>query len=306
MGRVTIVGSGNVGANTAFFIAEKGVADVTLYDINEGMSSGKALDMMEAAPIRNYRTKMKGSDSIDCIEGSDVIVVAAGSVRKPKMRREDLFGDNASIVIELARRIKQFAPQSKVVVVTEPVDLLTTVFTVESGFPREKVLGLGGILDSTRLNYSIARDLGISTENVSALVIGRHDKDMIALPAYTTVSGVPVLQLMHADRFESLVHETKGAGDFIVDMAKKASAYYAPSASAAELVDSICRDCNRVLSVSVLLMGEYGIEGVALSIPAVVGKDGVKKILLPKLEEEELSQFRTSAEEMKKKIGRNK
>lgn len=304
MKRVSIVGSGNVGANTAFFIAEKGIADVTLYDIQEGVPSGKALDIMEAAPIRTYRVRISGSDNTASIRGSDVIVLAAGSVRKPGMKREELFDENVEFISAAASNIKEIAPKAKVIILTEPIDPLTSVFVAESGMPRDFVMGLGGLLDSTRLGYAISRDLGVSLENVSALVIGHHGKDMIGLARYSCVSGVPVLNLMLPEHFESLVNETRQAGDFIVDMAKRSSAYYAPSAAAAELSDAICRNTRRVLSVSVQLNGEYEVEGAALSVPAVIGQNGVREVFLPKLTDEEMSRFQRSAQYLKSQIRR--
>jgi malate dehydrogenase len=305
MARIGMVGSGNVGANTAFFLAESGVSDILLYDIREGLSKGKALDMMEAAPIRSYRTRIAGTDSIDDLIGSEIILVAAGSVRKPGMRREELFSENVKIIEHTARWLDSAKKSSKwnrnscVIVVTEPIDFLTTVLTTKSGMPRERVIGVGGILDSTRLRYAVARDLGLAVENVFAVVIGRHNEEMIAPSNYTSVSGVPILKLMHIDQFTSLVNETREAGDFIVDMARRSTAYYAPSAAISELAESVIRNSGRILSVSVLLKGEYGIDGVAMSMPAVIGEGGIKKILLPELSREELSALRESAHNLK-------
>jgi malate dehydrogenase len=302
MDRVVIVGSGNVGANTAFFIAEKGFADVTLYDIREGLAPGKALDLMEAAPIRTYRSRIGGSDTEEAVKGSTVVLVAAGMVRKPKMKREDLFSRNAGVIREAAKYVPRLAPEATVIVMTEPVDMLTAVFTRLSGMPRERVIGLGGMLDSLRLRYAISRDLEVSVENVSALVIGQHGEHAVGLARFCSVSGVPVLELMLEDQFESLMGEVRRAGDFIVDMAKQSNAYYAPSASAADLVEAVCRDMRRVLPVSVLLSGEYGVRGAALSVPAVVGKNGVLRLLLPELSADELERFRRSAREITEKI----
>jgi len=298
MSRVSIVGSGNVGANTAFFIAEEGVSDVLLFDAREGISTGKALDLMEAAPIRTYRTKIAGTDSFEDIRGSEVIVLSAGHVRKPGMRREELFEENATIIRELAARIGT-GTGSIVVMVTEPVDLLTALFVEESGMPRERVLGIGGLLDTTRLSYAVSRDLCISMENISALVIGPHTKDMIIPERYTNVSGVPILKLMPRDQFFSLKEETVHAGDFIIEMVKNSTAYYAPSSCIAELVRSVVLDADRMLPVSILLCGEYGIDGVAMSVPAVIGRRGVKNIYLPKLTADEERQLRKSAEQMR-------
>jgi malate dehydrogenase len=304
MARVGIIGSGNAGANTAFFIAENGVSDVLLYDVKEGLSKGKALDMMEAAPIRTYRTRIEGTNSLEELIDLDAIVIAAGEVRKPEMKREDLFEDNVRLVQELARCLSGLPGQTAVIMVTEPIDLMTTIFIRNSGLRREQVMGLGGLLDSTRLRYAISRDLDVSMENVSALVIGRHNEEMIGLPNYTRISGIPVLNLMLPDQFNTIMAEIRDSGDFIVRMAKRSTAYYAPSAAIAELVDAVVRDTRRVLSVSIILRGEYGIEGVALSVPAVIGRGGVHQVLLPELQENELKQLQASAGKMNDSLGR--
>jgi malate dehydrogenase len=299
MARVGIIGSGNAGANTAFFIAEKGVSEVLLHDIKEGLSTGKALDLMEAAPVRRYRTRITGTDSLDEVLECPVLVVAAGSIRMPEMERDDLFDKNVEILRELGKRLEGRRDDLNVIVVTEPVDPMTTILTELSGLPREHVMGVGGLLDSTRLRFALARDLDVSVDDVSALVIGRHNDQMIGLAGYATVSGVPVLNLMNGDHFDGLMAEVRGAGDFIVGLAKRSSSYYAPSAAVAELVDAVVRDTRRLMSVSILLKGEYGVEGVAMSIPAIIGRSGVERVILPKVGDHELERFRSSARDMK-------
>jgi len=295
---VSIIGSGNVGANTAFFIAEKGTHHVTLYDVREGLSTGKALDMMEAAPVRQYRPKLRGSDSIEAIAGSDVVVLAAGAVRKPGMKREDLFNENLALVREVAPTVARLAPKAIVIIATEPVDPITTLFVRESKMPRNQVIGLGGILDSTRLRYGIAHELRVSMDNVQAMVIGRHSDEMIMLSGYTNVSGIPIEQLLTQEAIEKLVNETRSAGDLIVQMSQRSNAYYAPSAAAAELADAIHTDIHRIFSVSVMLAGEYGIHDVALSLPAIIGREGVVRVMTPKLSREQEQQLSRSAEEV--------
>jgi malate dehydrogenase len=299
MKKVAIVGSGNVGANTAFFIAEKGFADVSLSDALDGVAAGKALDIMEVAPLRSYKAVVGGLPPPEALEGADVVVAAAGAVRSPGMRREDLLDRNRPVVREISRLVKRLAPGSVAVVVTEPVDVLTSVFAEESGFPRERVLGAGGLLDSTRLRYAVGRDLGVSVETVSALVMGRHGPDLIAPVRFVSVTGVQLLELMGLDQFNALVEEVRSAGDFIVEMAQRGNAFYAPSAAIAELVDAVCRDGNRVLSVSVQLEGEYGIEGAAMSVPVIIGEGGVKRFLLPALEPDELARLKKSADDLR-------
>jgi malate dehydrogenase len=298
MPTVSILGSGNVGANTAFFIAEKGIADVALYDIREGLSRGKSLDMMEAAPLRRYRNRLSGLEGLEEIAGSQIVVLAAGAVRKPGMKREELFGENLRLVEELAPQVARLAPRANVVVATEPVDPITAAFLRLSGLPRERVFGIGGCLDATRLRYAVARELSVSTEDVIATVIGRHSDAMIVLPRYCSVSGVSLPQLLEPERIEELIREVRQAGDLIVDMAQRSSAFYAPSAAAADLADAVHMDLRRVLCVSVGLQGEYGVSGVAMSLPAVIGSEGILRVLTPKLDEQELQRFRQSAGEL--------
>jgi malate dehydrogenase len=295
MSRVSIIGGGNVGANAGFFIAEKGVTDVLLVDIQPGLSRGKMLDIMEAAPIRRYRNTLAGSDSIEDIKGSQLVVVAAGAIRTPGMRREDLFTSNAGLIRTLAPQIARLAPESTVVIATEPVDSLTCLFVQQSGMPRTRVLGLGGILDSTRFRVLIARELNVSTEIVSAMVIGRHSDDMICLPRYCSVSGVPLPLLLSAERIASIMEETRSAGDLVVEMAKRSSSYYAPSAAVAELADSVHMNLNRIFPVSIQLQGEYGVQDAALSLPVVIGEKGVVRVIVPDLTAKEKSVFLESA-----------
>ena len=301
MAAVSVIGSGNVGANTAFFIAEKGIADVALYDIRDGLATGKALDMMEAAPIRSYRTTISALESLDAIADSEIVVLAAGLIRKPGMKRDDLLKANGEMVEALAPSIARLAPAAKVIVATEPVDLITRLFCQASHLPRTQILGLGGFLDSTRLRYFIARELAVAMDNVSALVIGRHTEAMIGLPSYCRVSGIPLTRLVSLEKIEALIEETRGAGDLIVDMAQRANAYYAPSAAAAELVDAIHRDLKRIIPVSLVLDGEYGLHGVALSLPAVIGAAGVLRVLTPKLTPQEHERLVHSVQESAEK-----
>jgi malate dehydrogenase len=294
---IGIIGSGNVGANTAFFTAEKGVDHVRLYDLREGLATGKALDMMEAAPIRGYRTKIKGTNSLEDIRKADVILLTAGSVRKPGMQREDLYDVNRETVQSIARDLQD--TDAKVIVVAEPVDLLTTLFIRESGLPSAHVMGLGGFLDSTRLRYLIARELSVSMENVSALVVGRHSDAMIPLLDYCCVSGVPLDRLVPMPRIQALFSETRKAGGLIVEMAQAASAYYGPSAVAADLAEAIILNTHRIASVSLWLTGQYGVSDVAMSLPAVIGSSGIERVLEPRLTEDQEELLRRSAEEIR-------
>lgn len=291
---IGIIGSGNVGANTAFFLAEKGVDHVLLYDVQDGMAKGKALDMMEAAPIRGYRTTIKGTDQPGDILSCDIIIITAGAVRKPGMKRDALFLENKKIIEEYAEKITN--PAAKVLIVSEPVDLLTTLFASKSALPSNQIMGLGGVLDATRLRYLIAKELSVSMENVAAQVVGRHTADMILLKDYCCVSGISLDNFMDQSKIDELFEQTKQAGALIVDLAGRASAYYGPSAVAVELAEAICRDTGRVLSVSHMLTGQFGISNVALSLPSVITKTGISKVIEPQLSQKEIDGLKSSAQ----------
>ncbi len=278
---IGIVGSGNVGANTAFFLAEKGVDDVMLYDVQKGLARGKALDMMEAAPIRGYRTRIQGTHDPEAVLGCDLLIITAGTVRKPGMNRDQLLGANREVILSYARQISN--PRAKVILVPEPVDLLTTLFARHSVLPPTQIMGLGGFLDATRLRFFIANTLGVSMDNVSAQVVGRHTDDMILVPGYCAVSGISLDHFLTQDQITELFDQTRKAGSLIVGLAERASAYYGPSAVIAELAEAICMDTGRLASVSHLLSGQLGIHDVAMSLPCVVGKNGIARTIEPQL-----------------------
>ncbi len=291
---IGIIGSGNVGANAAFFLAEKGVDDVMLYDIQEGMAKGKALDMMEAAPIRGYRTRISGTDSPEDMLGCEIIIITAGGVRKPGMKRDELFAANKGIIEEWASKITNL--DTKVIIVSEPVDVLTTVFAKASSLPSNKIMGLGGVLDATRLRFFIARELSVAMENVSAQVVGQHSDDMIPLNEYCSVSGISLDNFFSDAQVSDLFEETRQAGNLIVDLAGRASAFYGPSAVIAEVAEAINMDTGRLLSVSHLLSGQFGIKDLALSFPCVIGKKGISRTILPKLSGSQVAVLKKSAD----------
>jgi malate dehydrogenase len=297
---VTVIGSGNVGANTAFFIAERGITDVALYDIRDGLAKGKGLDMMEAAPIRKYRNRIWEAQSLEVVGETETVILTAGSVRTPGMKREDLFEANRPIVSELAPELARLAPQAKFLVATEPVDLITTEFVKRSGLDRSRVMGIGGCLDVTRVRYFAAQELGLSPENISATVIGRHSDAMIVMLRYCSVSGLPLTSLLSEEQQRKIVEQTRRAGDLIVNMAQRSSAFYAPSAAIADLVDAIHMDLRRITCVSLLFDGEYGISGVAMSLPAVIGRNGIERVITPRLTEQEHEQLGSSAGQLEK------
>ncbi len=296
MAQIGIIGSGNVGANAAFFAAEKNVSHVCMYDIKEGLSTGKALDMMEAAPLRGYQYQIKGTDDIGVALDSDVVIVAAGETREPGMKREDLYEKNKALVAEIAEALAGY--KGVVIVATEPVDLFTLAL-VRSGLPWQRVMGIGGLLDSERLRVLIARELFVAQEDVKATVIGRHSDEMIALPAYCSVGGVPVTKLMSETRFSELVRATVDAGDHIVALAKRTNSFYGPAAAASDLAEAVIRGTNRILSTSLVLNGQYGLSDVAMSLPALIGSAGIERVLEPQLTDGEKVRLAGSAESLK-------
>jgi len=301
MPTIGIVGGGNVGANTAFFLAERDVADVILYDAKEGFSEGKALDMMEASTIRTYQVAVSGTSSIEDIVDTDVVIIAGSTERTSGMQRDDLIDANQPLVDEVAAKLTNY--QGSVIIVCEPVDLLTTVFVRKSGLPPAKVMGLGGCLDAVRLRFLIARELSMSFESVRATVIGRHSDEMIPLPEYCRVSGVPVSALMSREKIDSIFEETKNAGDHIVELAQRSGAFYGPAATASDLAEAIIRGTGRIISVSQMFQGQYGIEGAAMSLPSIIGKNGIEKTLEPVLADEQKAALAASAEAIKSALG---
>ena len=296
MAQIGIIGSGNVGANVAFFAAEQNIADVCMYDVKEGLSTGKALDMMEAAPLRGYQYRLAGTDDMNEALASDVVILAVGEIREPGMKREDLYEKNKPVIDELIGALASY--EGVLIVATEPVDLFTHLL-VKAGIPWQRVMGIGGILDSQRLRVLIARELSVAQADVKATVIGRHSDEMIALPSYCSVAGVPATTLMSEARFSELVRQTVGAGDQIVELARRTSSFYGPAAAATDLAEAIIRGTNRIVSVSLVLNGQYGLSDVALSLPAIIGAAGIERVLEPLLTDDEKSRFAKSAQSLK-------
>ncbi|MCG8619948.1 MAG: malate dehydrogenase [Desulfobacterales bacterium] len=297
---IGIIGSGNVGANTAFFLAEKGVDHVTLFDVQDGLAQGKALDMMEAAPIRGYRTTIRGTSDPNGFLDAEIVIITAGSARQPGMKRDELFRNNRDIIESYATKITN--PDTKVIIVSEPVDVMTTLFAEKSSLPASQIMGLGGLLDATRLRYLIADELKVSMENVAAQVAGRHTDDMVLLKDYCCVSGMSIDNFLSDEKVGEILEKTRNAGHLIVEMAGRASAYYGPSAVAAELAEAIIRDTGRVLSVSQVLSGQFGLEGVALSLPSIIGSSGIRQVIEPKLTPEEVDILKRSAAQITQTI----
>jgi len=292
--KVSVVGGGNVGANTALYIAERGLADVTLIDIVEGMPQGKALDLTQAAPLWHSAARVTGSNSLDDVKGSSVVVITAGFPRKPGMSRSDLLKANADIVGPAAEAVKKHAPNAFVIVVTNPLDVMAYVAWRKTGFPRQRVLGMAGVLDATRFRAFVAMELNVCAYDVHAMVLGGHGDSMVPLPRYTTVGGVPITELLPKDKIDALSARTRDGGAEIVKLLKTGSAYYAPAMSAVDMVQAILRDEKRVLPCSVLLSGEYGMKDLFLGVPCVVGAGGVERVIELSLDAAETQALKTS------------
>jgi malate dehydrogenase len=300
MKKVSIIGAGNVGANAAFYIGEKNFADVMLVDAVEGRAKGKALDLMEAAPVRNYDAKIEGTDNYDDIKGSEVVVITAGLVRKPHMSRLDLLTDNAIIMDSIIEKVKKTAPSAILIIVTEPVDALTTHVWKKGGFDPKKVIGMTGVLDATRLREFISKELQVSTANTTAVVMGGHHDYMVIIPRYATVEGIPITHLLPKERIANIVKRTREAGTEILSYLKTATAHYAPAAAIAEITEAIVKDSKRVLCVSACLQGEYGVKDLCLGVPAIIGANGVEKVIELQLTLEEREEFEQSVAVIKK------
>ncbi len=299
MKKITVVGAGFVGATTVQRIAEKELGDVVMTDIVEGMPQGKALDMMQSAPIEGFNVEVLGTNDYKDIEGSDVVVITAGIARKPGMTRDDLIKINSKIVGEVCENINKYAPESIVIVVTNPLDIMTYIAMKKTGFHPGRVFGMSGLLDSARFATFVAMELGCSPKDVDAMVLGGHGDTMVPLPRHTTVSGVPITELMDEETIDKLVERTVNGGAEIVELLKTGSAFYAPSAAITAMVESIVRDQHRILPAAVYLHGQYGHEGIYLGVPVKLGQQGVEAILELDLTESEQAMLEKSAEAVK-------
>ncbi len=295
MNKVSIIGSGNVGSTTALYLAEKKLADIYLFDVVEGLPRGKALDAEEGAPIRRYDIEIRGTEDFSALTDSDVVVITAGVARRPGMSRDDLLATNSKIMKSVAEKVAQYTPNSIIVVVSNPLDVMAYLALKVTGFALKRVVGMAGILDSTRFRYFIAQKLGISVADTTAIVLGGHGDSMVPLPRYTTVSGIPITELLPRDTIEKLIERTRKGGAEIVSYLKTGSAFYAPAAAVAEMVECIIRDKRRILPCSAYLRGEYGIEGLFVGVPVLLGKNGVEKIIELELTPDEKDALQNSA-----------
>jgi malate dehydrogenase len=299
MAKVSIVGSGNVGATSALYIAEKRIADVVLIDLVEGLARGKALDAIEAAPLRQYDTWIDGEVDFSKMENSDVVVVTAGKARTPGMSRDDLLQINAKIIKSVAEEIERYAPNAILVMVTNPLDVMCYVALKTTGFALKRVVGMAGVLDSTRFRYFLAAEMGVNVADTTALVLGGHGDSMVPLARYTTVCGIPIPELLSKDTIDKLVERTRKGGAEIVSYLKSGSAFWAPAAAVAEMVECVVRDKKRILPCSAYLRGEYGIEGLFIGVPIKLGQNGVEQIIELSLTEEEKEALNQSAASVK-------
>ena len=300
--KVTVIGAGNVGATAAQRIAEAGVADVYLIDVVEGLPQGKALDLSESAPLQHHDQYIIGTNDYADTTESDIIVVTAGLARQPGMSRDDLLLKNAGIVRAVVQQAVHYSPGAIIIMVTNPLDAMVHVALEASGFPRERVIGMAGVLDSSRFRTFIAQDLGVSSSDVTAFVLGGHGDTMVPVPRYSTVAGIPLPELMRPERIEELVQRTRTGGAEVVALLKSGSAFYAPASSVLHMVDSILNDRKRVLACAVLLRGEYKIDGLVVGVPVVLGAAGVERIIEVALTAEEQVALQTSAGSVKSLI----
>jgi len=301
--KVSVIGGGgNVGASCALYVAQKEIADVVMLDIVEGVPQGKALDLQQSAPVEGWNSHVTGSNDFAAIAGSDVVVVTAGFPRKPGMSREDLLKANADIVKSAGENIRKHAPDAYVIVVTNPLDVMTYLMWKVTGFPKNRVLGMAGVLDSARLRAFVALELGVAMTDVHAMVLGGHGDSMVPLARYTTVGGISITELLPQDKIDAIAKRTANGGAEIVALLKTGSAFYAPAASAAQMVEAILKDQRRLVPAAVALSGEYGMKDLFIGVPIILGGKGVERIIQLKLSAEEDAALKKSGEAVKKTI----
>lgn len=299
MAKVSIIGAGNVGATAALYISQGGYADITLVDIVPGLSAGKALDLYEATPLGYSDCKLVGTEEFSAIGGSDLVVVTSGLPRKPGMSRDDLLAKNAEIVGEVSARIRESAPKAIVLMVSNPLDVMAYHAMKVTGFPKERVFGMAGVLDTARFRTFLAMEIGVSVGDVMAMVLGGHGDSMVPLTRYANVSGVPVTELLSEEALARIVQRTRDGGAEIVALLKTGSAYYAPGLAVAQMVESILMDRKRLLPASAYLTGQYGLSDVFIGVPCVLGRRGVERIVELKLTAEEKAALERSARDVK-------
>lgn len=298
--KIAVVGAGHVGATCSQLLSQKELArEVILIDIAEGIPQGKALDQWESAPIERFDSRVSGTNDYESSAGAEIFIVTAGIARKPGMSRDDLLKINAGVIRSVSAEIKKVAPDSIIIVVTNPLDVMAQVALEASGFPRERVIGMAGVLDTARYRSFIALELDVSVEDIQALVLGGHGDTMVPLASYTSVSGIPLSQFLDADRIEALVERTRKGGGEIVAHLKTGSAYYAPAAAAVQMAEAIVKDKRRILPCAAWLQGEYGMSDLYLGVPCVLGENGLERIIEVELDAAEQAALETSAEHVR-------
>jgi len=294
--KITVVGAGNVGATAAHWAAEKELGDIVLVDIIEGMPQGKALDLMEASPIDGFDASITGSNGYEETKGSDVVIITSGLARKPGMSREDLLQKNKEIVQSVTEQIVKQSPHCILIIVSNPLDTMTYLALKASKFPKNRVVGMAGALDAARFRAFIAMALNVSVADTQAMLLGGHGDDMVPLPRYSTVSGIPVTELLPQDQIEKIVERTRKAGGEIVALLKSGSAYYSPSLCAVTMAESIVKDKKRIIPSCAYLEGEYGLNDICFGVPVKLGANGIEQIIELQLNAEELAAVKKSAE----------
>jgi len=302
--KITIVGAGNVGATAAHWAAAAEVGDIVLVDIVEGVPQGKALDLYESSPVKLFDAKITGTNSYEASADSDVVIITAGLARKPGMSRDDLMKTNAGIVRACAEQASKFSPNAVLIIVSNPLDVMCYVALQASGFPRRRVVGMAGILDTARYRSFLAEAIGVSVEDIQALVLGGHGDSMVPLVDYTTVAGIPIAQFLDSATLQKIVQRTRDGGIEIVNYLKTGSAYYAPSAAAIQMTEAILKDKKRLLPCAAYLDGEFGLSGMFIGVPVILGKDGVEKIVEVELSAADRAALQTSAEQVRAQIAK--
>jgi malate dehydrogenase len=297
--KIALIGAGQIGGTLAMLCGTRNLGDVVLFDVVEGMPQGKALDLSHLAPVFGLDFKITGTNNIADIKGADVCIVTSGLPRKPGMSRDDLVKTNAEIVRNVAKGIKEHAPNALVIVVTNPLDAMVYLMQKETGFPAQRVIGMAGVLDTARYQAFLAEELNVSVSSVSAFVLGGHGDDMVPVRSYTTCGGIPVGNLIKADRLDAIEKRVRGAGGEVVALLKTGSAFYSPAASAIQMAEAYLFDQRRVLAAAAMLNGEYGLKGLYIGVPVIIGKNGIEKVIEIELNADEKKALHESAERVK-------
>jgi len=297
--KIALIGGGNIGGVLAELIAYRELGDVVMFDVVEGLPQGKALDIAEGAPLADADAVIRGTNDYADIGGSELVIITAGLARKPGMSRDDLLKTNLSIMKQVAEGVRTHAPDSIVIVISNPLDAMVYTFKEISGFPKQRVVGMAGVLDSARLRAFLAWELGVSVQDVTALVLGGHGDTMVPLVRYCTVAGVPVSSFLSREKIDAIVERTKGAGGEVVALLKTGSAFVSPAVSAVEMAEAILRDKKRVLACACLLEGEYGVDGLYVGVPCVLGAGGVERVIEVEMDEQERKLFDASVEHVR-------